>query len=451
MLGKSPDQSTPQSDVSSPLLSSFIDMKAPLVVLGQQLGWTSLEADFSKYYAKMGAPSKPVRLMAGLLILKQMFNKSDEVIVEEWKQNPYYQYFTGEICFCWHFPCDASDLVHFRKRIGEEGVKKIFAMSLALHQSKLAKAQEVITDTTVEEKNISFPTDTKLALKSIQQLVKLAKGLKLPLKQTFEKELKELKVEIRFSHHPKRRKQASKARKRIKTIAGILLREVQRKMSESAKELHKDLLELIGSVLSQTKHSKNKVYSLHAPEVVCFSKGKSHKPYEFGAKISFSTLPGSNVVVDVSHFEGNLHDSKTLETVVPKLKQLLPKAFKYNIVDRGYRGKSSIENIEIVLPSPKADATKSAQHQALKSRQCKSRAAIEPIIGHIKSDHRMQRNFLKGAIGDKINAILAGAAFNFKKSLNEIKNFVFFYFRLSAPCSLQSPKGVAFIFQYRRH
>jgi transposase, IS5 family len=429
MLGKSPNQASPQTDIFKPLLISFVDLKSPLIVLSQKIGWDSLENDFAKFYALKGAPSKPVRLMAGLLILKQMFNKSDEVIVEEWKQNPYYQYFTGNVYFQWELPCDPSDLVHFRKRIGEEGVLNIFVQSMELHKDKIQKAEEVITDTTVQEKNITYPTDNKLRLKSIEKLKKIALSQGITLKQTFVKELKNLKVALRFGHHPKRRKEASKAQRRIKTIAGILLREVKRKLQEANKEMYSNILDCIERVLGQTRKSKNKIYSLHEPDVACIAKGKSHKPYEFGSKISFSTLPGSNVVVDVSHFLGNPHDSKTLEAITPKLKTLMPNTLKCNIVDRGYRGKKEIEGIEIVIPNPKGDSTKSIEYQNNKRRQCKSRAAIEPIIGHIKSDHRMLRNFLKGVEGDKINAILAGAAFNFKKALNEIKAFVFFYLR----------------------
>lgn len=427
MLGKSLNQSSPQTNIFKPLLSSFIDLKSPLVVLCQKINWVGLEADFAKFYASKGAPSKPVRLMAGLLILKQMFNKSDEVIVEEWRQNPYYQYFTGGIYFEWELPCDPSDLVHFRKRIGEEGVLKIFTLSLELHKEKIEQAEEVITDTTVQEKDITFPTDTKLRLKSIKKLHEIAQKTGVKLKQTFKKELKELKVALRFSHHPKRRKQANQAQRRVKTIAGILLREINRKLQLTDKEAYNDILSLIDNILKQTRHSKDKIYSLHEPEVSCIAKGKSHKPYEFGSKISFSTLPKSNIVVDVSHFLGNPHDSKTLEVVIPKLKEIIPNTLKFNIVDRGYRGKKKINDIHIVIPNPKEDSIKSIECQNTKSRQCKSRAAIEPIIGHIKNDHRMLRNFLKGVLGDKMNAILAGAAFNFKKALNEIKAFAIFY------------------------
>lgn len=430
MLGKSPNQSTPQTNIFKPLLTSFINNKEPLVVLGQKIIWSTLEADFAKYYASKGAPSKPVRLMAGLLILKQMFNKSDEVIVEEWRQNPYYQYFTGGVCFEWELPCDPSDLVHFRNRIGEAGVLKIFEQSLELHKQKIEKAQEVITDTTVQEKNITFPTDNKLRIKAIDKLTDIAKKQGIKLKQTFEKEIKTLKVAIRFSHHPKRRKQANQAQRRIKTIAGILFREVSRKLHDTDKQPYKTTLGLIEKLLSQTRHSKDKIYSLHEPQVACIAKGKSHKHYEFGSKISFSTLPYSNVVVNVSHFLGNPHDSTTLETILPQLQKIMPNTLKYNIVDRGYRGKEKMEGVQIVIPNPKKDSSKSIEYQLIKSKQCKARAAIEPIIGHIKHDHRMLRNYLKGVIGDKINALLAGAAFNFKKALNEIKAFVFFYVEL---------------------
>ena len=430
MLGKSPNQSIPQTDIFRPVLSSFIDTKDPLVVLAQKINWAALESDFAKFYADKGAPSKPVRLMAGLLILKQMFNRSDETIVVDWKHNPYYQYFTGGVYFEWNLPCDPSDLVHFRNRIKEEGILKIFAQSLQLHKQKIEQAEEVITDTTVQEKNITFPTDTKLRLKCIKTIKQIAHKQEIKLKQTFDKELKTLKVALRFSHHPKRRKQASQAQRRIKTIAGILSREINRKLQDIDKEAHRHILQPIEKVLSQTRHSKDKIYSLHEPDVACIAKGKSHKPYEFGSKISFSTLPKSNVIVDVSHFEGNPHDSKTLESIIPKLKSIMPNTLKFNIVDRGYRGKKTIEGIQIVIPSPKEDSSKSIEYQNIKSRQCRSRAAIEPVIGHVKSDHRMLRNFLKGVKGNKINAILAGAAFNFKKALNEIKAFVFFYLKL---------------------
>jgi len=428
MLTKTPAQSQPQMDLFKPLLAQFINTKHELVILSQSINWDSIEKELAQYYPNFGAPAKPIRLMAGLLILKQMFNKSDETIVEEWRQNPYYQYFTGEIHFHWEMPCDPSDLVHFRKRVGEKGIEVIFTASLELHKGKIDTATEVIVDTTVQEKNITFPTDTKLAIKIIDKTLSFAQKQGIKLKQTFAKELKTLKIKLRFSHHPRRKREASKAMRRLKTIAGKLVRETGRKQIG---ELFNPIKELFLRVLAQKRHTKDKIYSLHEPEVACIAKGKSHKPYEFGAKISVSTLPGSNVVVNISHFLGNPHDSQTLAPVLEQIEKDLKKPFDYAIVDRGYRGKSIIGKTTIVVPNPEKDKIQSVQYQKFKSKQCRSRAAIEPIIGHLKQDHRMLRNFLKGVTGDKINAIMAGAAFNFKIALREIKErLIFWLFRL---------------------
>ena len=424
MLRKQASQSSPQTNLFRPLLLDFINTKNELVILSQQVNWSRIEGELAQYYTNFGAPAKPIRLMAGLLILKQMFNKSDEVIVEV-KQNPYYQFFTGSSHFEWDFPCDPTDLVYFRKRIGEDGVKVIFSSSLELHQKKIDQAKELIVDTTVQEKNITFPTDTKLTVKIIDKTLAFAEKNGIKLKQTFAKELKALKIQLRFSHHPRRKKQARKAFKRIKTIAGKLVREVSRKQENNEFDQLKDFFL---KVLAQTRHSKDKTYSLHEPEVSCIAKGKSHKPYEFGSKTSIAILPGMNVVVNVSCFKGNPHDSKTLEPVLEQIKDQINKEFQFAIVDRGFRGKSKIGKTEVVIPGPEKDREKSLAYQENKSRQCKSRAAIEPIISHLKHDHRMFRNYLKGFTGDKINAILAGAAFNFKIRLREIRSNLFYPF-----------------------
>jgi len=430
MLGKSPNQITPQTDLFRPLLGSFINLNDPLVILGTKIKWDEIEANLSDLYAKNGAPSKPIRLMVGLLMLKSMFNRSDEVIVEDWKSNPYYQYFTGGVYFEWVQPCDASELVHFRNRIGETGVRDILSLSHDLHKDKIQKATELIVDTTVQEKNITFPTDAKLTNKIIEKTVKFSKKNKLKLKQTFSKEIKELKVMLRFSNHPKKKKEARKALKRLKTIASKLIRDTAKKAKEiGILESFLPNKELFEKVLAQSRHSKNKIYSLHEPQTSCIAKGKAHKPYEFGCKISLAMLPGSNVLLGVSHFTGNPNDSTTL---IPTIQQIpnMPPNITHIIVDRGYRGNKKVEDIKVVIPNPKADQTLNVKQKQIKSRQCKRRAAIEPIISHVKHECRMIRNFLKGLKGDIFNAVMAVAAFNLRQAFNEIKENVFLWLQV---------------------
>jgi transposase, IS5 family len=287
MLGKSVEQKQAQTDIFRPLLASFINLEHSLIKLGERIDWKGLEKSFSEFYSKTGTPSKPVRLMAGLLMLKQMFNLSDEVVVEQWKQNAYYQYFTGEIYFQWDLPCDASDLVHFRKRIGEDGALKILKLSIDLHADKVKKATEVLVDTTVEEKNITFPTDTKLAVKIIKKCHKIADKQGVTLRQNYKRILKRQLIKCRFAHHAKRMKEGRKAMKKIKVIAGRLVRDIDRKLEKTGNKTFVNDKELFEKVLNQKRTDKSKIYSLHEPQTACIAKGKSHKPYEFGAKIGF--------------------------------------------------------------------------------------------------------------------------------------------------------------------
>lgn len=423
MLRKSPEQKQPQTDLFKPLLSSFINMDEPLVKLSHELDWSILESAFADLYSHTGAPAKPVRRMAGLLMLKQVFNLSDERVVEVWQQNPYYQYFTGETHFQWQKPCDPSDLVHFRKRIGEDGARRIHQMSVGLFREELAKAKHVNVDTTVQEKNVTFPTDLKLAVKIIAQLNQIARSEGIEQRQRYTRVVKECRVRARFAHHPKRKKQARKAIRKVRTIAGRLLRELDRKLSPEQRERYVEKFELFERVLGQKRHDKEKIYSLHEPEVACIAKGKAHKPYEFGAKIGVATLPGSNIVVGVERFSGNPHDSQTLAATLARAEETSGRSFEEAVVDRGYRGAAHVGQTRVVLPSEQRDRKLSRRRRERKRKQCRGRAAIEPVIGHMKHDCRMERNYLKGAEGDVINAVLAGAAFNFRKFLAKAARF----------------------------
>lgn len=408
----------PNANQGSFLFPDLVDQlnpKNPLLRLANQIDWLFFEGEFSGLYSHLGKPNKHIRLMVGLSILKHMENLSDEVLIQRWVQNPYYQFFTGEIEFQWQIPCDPSSMTNFRKRIGSEGHEKILAASISLHREKIQE-DEMCIDTTVQEKNITFPTDAKQYRKIHQQLLKIARKEKIALTRTFEKEVKQHKLHTRFTPH---RKRARKAVRRLKTVSGRLMREIKRKMTIPQLEKHNASFTLFQQMLEQKRGGKNKLYSLHEPHVYCMSKGKAHQRYEFGTKASITTTRDSCIIIGALAFDKNVYDGHTLPAVLAQVKRLLNRVPKIGIADRGYKGKSKVNDTQIMTPKPpRKNAAK--EMMALARKRFRRRAGIEPIIGHLKSDHRLKRNFLKGFVGDQINLLMAAAAFNFKKWMRDI-------------------------------
>ncbi len=399
-------------------LGDSLNQKHPLYILAGKVDWQMFEREFSVLYCPdNGCPAKPIRLMVGLLILKHVRDLSDESIVEQWSENTYYQYFCGQQDFVPHAPCASSDLVHFRHRIGEKGCELIFKESIRI-TGKDGQEKDILADTTVQEKNITYPTDAKLHRKIIQRCKKIASQESIEVRQSYTRTLKRLAVDQRFRNHPKNKKKAYKADRKVKTITGRLVRELERKLPTDSPHLAD--LEVFKRVLEQTKKSTHKIYSLHEPDVQCISKGKEHKKYEFGNKISILYTQNTGVIVGVTSHR-NPYDGHTLEPALEQYKRLLEKSPKSVTADRGYKGKTKIGETLIQTPKPFNSKTISSYQQKRLRKQFKRRAAIEPIIGHLKSDHRLGRNFYKGIIGDSINALLAAAAFNFKRMMNIYK------------------------------
>ena len=394
----------------------MLDSNDPLVCLAETIEWGVFDDAFASLYAEGGRPAKPIRLMVGLLMLKQLENLSDDNVVLQCKRNPYYQYFCGFHEYIPALPCDASDLVYFRKRLGKEGVEQIFKMSVQLH-GKDAEEKRVIIDTTVQEKNITYPTDGKLAIKMVHHLHRIAKREGIQLRRTYIREIKQHRISLRFFRHPKKIKKAKAAIKRLRTIVGILIRDISRNLSETMRAHYQETFDLFEKVRNQQINDKNKIYSLHEQHVYAITKGKDHKKYEYGTKASIVTTEHSGVVIGVSAHEKNEHDSKTLDAALASAQSNRTKPIEEGTVDRGYQGAKEVLGVKICIPgTPKKRDTKYQKEQ--KRKKFRRRAAIEPCIGHLKSDHRLSRNYLKGFIGDEINLLMAATAWNLKKWIN---------------------------------
>ena len=403
------------------LFSSLEDMlnhNHPLYKLANKINWRRFEEAFSPLYCRTnGRPAHPIRLMCGLLILKHLRNVSDESVVLQWSENAYYQYFCGQLEFLPKEPCEASDLVHFRNRIGEAGMEVILSESIRVNTENDDEDHfnTAFIDSTVQEKNITYPTDAKLHKKIIKRVLKIVREKKLPLRQSYQRTLKAISRDQRFRNHPKNHKKAVKADRRLRTIAGRLVRELDRNLPD--KKGYEKMFELFYKVLRQSRNSRDKTYSLHEPEVQCISKGKEHKKYEFGNKASFIRSLSGIILAAVSF--RNEYDGHTIEATLQQTERMTGRRIENLAGDRGYRGTKQVGTTRILIPQAPKDKDSYYQKRKKHKLFCK-RAGIEPTIGHLKSDYRLSRNFYKGVKGDAINIMLAAAAYNFKRAMNAL-------------------------------
>lgn len=415
---------TNQLHFLSPTLTEQLNSKHELFLLSQEIDWEYFEKEFSALYSDKGRPAHPIGLMTSLLILKSIYNLSDEVLVEQhWEMNVCFQYFSGFNLYQCRQPCAASDLVHFRHRIGQQGIEKIFKHSIDKH-GKDSEDPNVSIDSTAQEKNITYPTDAKLHKKIVDRCVKMAKQSGIELRRSYKRTSKQLVRDAYNGTHPKRRKKANAAKRKLKTIAGRLVRELERKLPN---EDHFGDLERFKKVLSQERNSKNKIYSLHEPEAYCMSKGKAHKKYEYGCKASVVLTQETGIIVGAMTFATNVYDGHTLNDVLNQTEKLVGKSPNTATVDRGYKGKQKVGTTQINIPKPPLKKDTDYRKRTLR-KHFRRRAAIEPIIGHLKSDHRAARNFLKGQIGDQINFMMAAAGFNYKKLMKKLKEKAFWIY-----------------------
>lgn len=398
-------------------LGQILNRKHPLNVLADSIDWTCFEEAFGPTYVEQtGRPGIPIRLMVGLHYLKHTFDESDESVLDRFLENPYWQYFCGFEYFQHKLPIDQSSLTRFRKRIGDSGVEVMFGelLDTAKRGGHLTKSHmnKVNVDTTVQEKAIAFPTDARLYYKMRDALIRAAEVRGIKLRQTYRRVAKKTLAKQGRYGHARQMKRAGKMTKKLKTMLGCVYRDIERKADVVDAELGK-LLMLADRLLKQQRQSKNKLYSVHAPEVECISKGKVHKRYEFGNKVGMVTTSRDNWIVGIESYHGNPYDGHTLKASLEQVERLTGWSAKDAYVDLGYRGHGygGETDVHIVNYRTVKKLTRTAKHWS------KRRAAIEPIFGHVKHDHRMSRNYLKGTEGDRMNALLGGCGFTMRKLL----------------------------------
>ena len=388
---------TGEQDLFRSRLDQIINMEHELVRLAQAIDWPVLEERFGAVYSDgPGMPPLPTRLMAGLAILKHTFNLSDEVLCERWVENPYFQYLTGEAFFCHALPFDRSSMTRWRSRMGEERIVALLQESLSLAVKtgamKPADTRQVIVDTTVQPKNVMFPTDAKLIQRARERLVRLARKTGLNLRQTYVRVGKLALISHQRYAHAKQFKRANKALRRLKTYLGRTIRDIARQIAGDAglDALFKWPLYQAAAVLEQRQRQRGrKIYSLHAPEVECIGKGKAHKPYEFGVKVSVATplqrCRGGQFVAHVQALPGNPYDGHTLATVIPAIQATLGAELARVVTDAGYKGHTAPKEkrFKVYVAGQKRGLS-----PAIK-RAFRRRAAVEPVIGHLKAEHRM--------------------------------------------------------------
>jgi transposase, IS5 family len=411
-------------------LTEILNHRHELFILAHQLNWARIEQELSACFAQdIGRPGVSIRLMTGLLYLKHAFNESDESVVARWIENPYWQYFCGQEYMEHACPIDPSSLTRFRQRVGAERLEWLLQLTLeaatklgALTASDL---ETVNVDTTVQEKAITYPTDAKLYHKMRIALVRCAGELAIPLNQTYVRVGKRVLCQQARFAHARKYQQANKMTRRLKTMLGRVLRDVLRKTpriaGEIADERLRELCQLAERLLAQTRTSKHKLYSVHAPEVECISKGKAHKKYEFGCKVSLTTTSKTNWIIGARACHGNPYDGHTLRGSVEQVQRITGVEPKQVNVDQGFKGHDYVGDAQVNIIGVIAKTLSRAVR-----RMFKRRAAIEPVIGHAKADNRLCRNPLWGKEGDKINVLLAAAGFNLRKLLRWIAQHGFF-------------------------
>jgi transposase, IS5 family len=409
---------TGSDDLFRGRLEQIINMKHELVQLAGKIDWDWIDREIAPLYSDKGRPGIETRFVIGLLLLKHIYGLSDEAVCERWVYDPYFQHFTGEEFFQHEFAHERSDLSHWRKRLGGK-LELLLAESLRLaHEAGALRTRDlkrVTVDTTVQPKNITFPTDAKLLHAAIKGLVRLAKKHGVRLRQSYLRVAKHAAMMAGRYAHAKQFKRHHGQLRLLRTRLGRIIRDVRRKIAgrpeiEAAFEWP---LSRADQIRSQQQRQRGwKLYSFHAPEVECIGKGKASAPYEFGVKASIVTTnaraPGGQFVLHAKTLPGNPYDGHTLRAVIEDTERLTGCAIERAYADKGYRGHDTENPRRVFISGQKRGVFD------LIKRELRRRCAIEAVIGHMKAEGHLGRCYLKGREGDAANVLLTAVGYNLR-------------------------------------
>ena len=400
-------------------LEAMIDPRHELAKLAKALDWSVFEDAFGPlYHENQGRPGLPTRLMVGLHLLKHKDGVSDEQICVRYLDSPYVQHFCGEVYFQHELPLDRSSLTRWRQRVGPEKLEVLLAESLAagLREGALETKhlERVTVGTTVQPKAIAPPTDAHLLLRALERLVALAKAHGIKLRQSYARTARWAKQQAVRLMYRGRKTAGERQLRWLRTRLGRVMRDIQRKIegNPDLEALFAEPMARAERIQTQKQGDKDKLYAFHAPEVECLGKGKPKTRYEFGVKVSVAVTnavaKGGQFVVGMQSLPGHPYDGHSLKAQIEQTTRITGVNPERVYVDRGYRGHDADNRKAVFISGQKRGLTPTIK------RELKRRNAIEPVIGHMKSDGLLDRNHLKGTDGDAINALLAAAGHNLR-------------------------------------
>ena len=425
-------ETSKSDDLFRSRLDQIINPKHELVRLAAKIDWAWIDGEIAPLYSEQGRPAVPTRFMIGLLLLKHIYALSDEEVCERWVENPYFQFFTGEEFFQHAFPHERSGLSHWRKRLGDK-LELLLAESLRVaHNSGALRTRDlarVTVDTTVQPKNITFPTDAKLVHAAIKGLNRLARQHGVPLRQSYLRLAKRAAMMAGRYAHAKQFNRHHRELRFLRTRLGRLIRDIRRKIRGlPVEDAFHDALSRASQIRSQRQRQRGwKLYSFHAPEVECIGKGKARSPYEFGVKVSIVATnrcaPAGQFVLHAQSLPGNPYDGHTLRGAIEDAQRLTGVQIERAYVDKGYRGHDAPNPRRVFISGQKRGVV------GVIKRELRRRSAIEPLIGHMKEEGHLGRCFLKGYAGDAANAILTAVGHNFRRILAWLRKILCSIFR----------------------